>query len=151
MAWTVEQILDLIPDYIKTGDPENIKSYNMRPLLEEIAKNLPRNRESVEDGKHYVIKAAADIKNPGESIVYLVDIGEIYPVKETKYYQFEYEGDDTVELPIIATEVPFIIIDSTTFQMNTGAFTVSFGVSTASLTLTAGYALEGQKIMIVYK
>lgn len=151
MAWTVEQILDLIPEYIKTGDPENIKSFNVRPLLEEIAKNLPRNREGAENGKHYILKAAADIKNEGEFLIHMVELGEIYPVKETKYYQFEYEGDDTVTLPIIATEIPFIIIDSTTFQMNTGAFTVSFGVSTASLTLTAGYALEGQKIMIVYK
>lgn len=151
MAWTVEQILDLIPDYIKTGDPENIKSYNMRPLLEEIAKNLPRNRESVEDGKHYVIKAAADIKNPGESIVYLVDIGEIYPVKETKYHQVEFEGETSIELSISATEIPFIIIENTVFQMNSGAFTVTFGVGTTTLVLTSGYADAGNKIMVVYK
>lgn len=116
-----------------------------------LQKNLPRGRENIEAGKTYVMKAAVDIKNTGENLFYLVDLGDIYPVKETHYHQITYVDDNAIELPISATEIPYIIIENTVFQKETGAFTATFGVGSVNLTLTEGYALEGNKIMVVYK
>lgn len=66
MADSVEQIIDNIPVIIQTGIPENIKSYNHRPLMIEIAKHLVRGRENAEHGKYYVIRGVNDPDNPGE-------------------------------------------------------------------------------------
>lgn len=66
MADSVDQIIDNIPVVIQTGIPENIKSYNHRPLMIEIAKHLVRGRENAENGKYYVIRGVNDPDNPGE-------------------------------------------------------------------------------------
>lgn len=56
---TIAELKNKIIQWIKTGEPKNIKSYNVRTLLQEIAKKLP-DVESFNLNKIYAIKRNAN-------------------------------------------------------------------------------------------